>query len=224
METIRYLITFFIKIAIAFIGLAIVWWLVALLIPDFSYHSLVTTLKGDRKDILPPPRNYSGLFSKQAVQNEYTNVYVPAPAYNGYNLSGEQYTYTTYDYIQYTATGTVVTKNGATQPGRSTYVRNLSIYDGQYIRQGFSFVGDARSEFFQNGKFAILVLNNQGQVIGVLPAVATSQWSVPGWVRFQGLINFPLPNGACTLVFEQSLPNGINHQPVRIPYGMNCLQ
>lgn len=230
MEAIRHLIAVFVKIAFGFFGLAIVWWLVSILFPGMSFSAIVSDVKTEKKDWLPPPRNYSGLLKNKTAQNEYTNVYKPAPAFDGYGVNNNaQYTYSNYDYIQYTSTGTAIVKGEETHApsatgGNAVYIRNLSIYNGQYVKQGLSFVGEARSEFFQNDRFSVIMLNKDRQVIGVFPAYASTQWSTPGWVRFQGLITFPLPLGACTMLFEQALPPTNHREPIRIPQPLNCLQ
>jgi hypothetical protein len=204
---------------------------------------------------LPSPRKYSSLFNKKAgVQNEYTNVYVAPAPFNGYNLSGEQYKYSTYNYVTYTSTGTSIKEGGdgannqplVTSPSnnnesvsaaipsqsptallnnRVLTVRNLSIYEGGHVYTGLSFIGEAKATMFRDGKFPIVVVNQKGQVIGVSAAIATTNWAVPGWVRFETKIVYPLPSNApCTMIFEEALTQAERsvRQPLRVPIQVRC--
>lgn len=260
MDTIRYLIKFFIKMAFTFFFAAVIWWLVSLIFPSLSYKSLAfkpskgTTL-GD--DWLPSPKKYSGLFGRKAtVVTETTNLYVPAPAFSGYNIntaaqdSKDGNTYANYTYLTYTATGTMLvnvdgtpviqeasassnqeivspsknTTDPATVP-RNLYVRNLSVYEGGHIYTGLSFVGEARSNMFRDGKFPIVMVDQVGHAIGIAAAVATTDWSVPGWVRFESKIPYTLPNQTpCTMVFEEALTQQekTTRNPLRVPLMVRC--
>ncbi len=273
MDSIRYLISFFIKVAFAFFVAAIVWWLVSLFSPSLSLHSLLANRTGTSTEgWLPSPRKYSGLLGQRApVQNENTNVYKPGVAFNGYGVNDDQYTYSTYNYVTYTASGTVTTKgegsvsttnqqNGvssnntsntvsvASNPNqgvvgksqtspiptqaptallnnRSLTVRNLSIYEGGHLYTGLSFIGEAKENMFRDGKFPIVVVDAKGKVIGISAAIATTNWTIPGWVRFETKITYALPvNMPCTIVFEEALTQGerATRQPLRVPLQARC--
>ena len=241
METLRYLISFFLKCAVGFFVFAVVWWIAALFVPSLSFRTLIPTLigskdaNGERHDLLPSPRQFKGLFANTGKANEYYNVYVPGPAYDGYGLNGKnggQYSYSNnVAYITYTSTGTSVSGGGSYDPtkgivdytpspgttvsekpaapvevGRSVYIRNLSIYGGSEMRTGLSFIGEARSTMFRNGIFPIVLVDAQRRVIGVSTARATTDWTVAGWTRFETTLPYPVPKiGTCTLIFEQAL-------------------
>lgn len=113
----------------------------------------------------------------------------------------------------------------AMQIERSKYIRNLSIYEGGHVYTGLSFVGEARSEYFKEGRFPIVVVDQRGAVIGVSAAVATTKWSVPGWVRWETKIPYALPNNVpCTMVFEEALTQEerATKKPVRMPFNVRC--
>lgn len=261
MQAIRYLLKFFIKIAFSFLVAAFIWWLVSLIYPSLTLRNLLKSNNATSTPLLPSPRTYQSLFgNKKTVQNEYTNVYVPAPPFNGYNLSNSEYTYSTYSYVTYTSTGTAYTggaasddytklgyrggvvtvgdstKNNNTQAlpsqsptallnNRTLNVRNLSIYEGGHVYTGLSFIGEAKASMFKEGKFPIIIVDQNGKMIGVSAAVATTNWAVPGWVRFQTKIIYTLPNNVpCTMVFEEALDEKerITRQPLRVPLQVRC--
>jgi hypothetical protein len=251
METIRYLIGFFLKIAFALFLFVFVWWVVSLLFPGLSFRSLIGSISGNNStatstkgggDWLPSPRKYSGLFAQKTnTTGTYGNVYVSAPPYSGYGLNLNQYQYTTYNYVTYTSKGLATTtldgkevisappKQTTTQPGitgsRSLTVRNLSIYEGGHVYTGLTFVGEARSTMFRDGKFPIVVVDQSGRMIGVSAAVATTDWAVPGWTRFQTKILYTLPqNVPCTMIFEEALTQAERNArtPLRVPIQVKC--
>jgi hypothetical protein len=108
---------------------------------------------------------------------------------------------------------------------RSSLVRNLSIYDGGHVYTGLSFAGEARSSLFRNGKFPIVVIDRSGRVVGISSALATTDWTVAGWTRFDTKINYTLPvNTPCTMIFEEALTEGerISRQPNRVAIPVMC--
>lgn len=112
MEAIRHLLSFFLRIAIAFFLLAFVWGIAGLFFPSLSFKAIMPAVLGKGStstDILPSPRQYAGLFSKKNEPGVNTNVFTPGPAFNGYDLSNSQYSYSTYSYSN--ASGNVSTTN-----------------------------------------------------------------------------------------------------------------
>lgn len=178
--------------------------------------------------------------------------YNPNPAYNGYNLNNSQYSYSTYTYVYsndgITNTTTTIRNTNQLVPSgtdvrgapttavpvqsptalttqRNLTVRNLSIYEGGHVYTGLTFVGEAKSTMFRDGKFPIIVVDDKGRIVGVSFALATTNWSVPGWTRFTTKINYALPNAIpCTMVFEEALDEKerITRQPLRIPMQVRC--
>ena len=237
METIRHVIKFFLKIAAAFFALVIIWWFVSLLFPDLSFRTLVPIAKkGEvQQDWLPSPREYAKLFQKKSAPTAQTNLYVAPAPYNGY---GDAVVGST-EYITYKGEGSVITKGkdgevlvtnptpqeGTTHaPTRSLFIRNLSVYEGGHIYRGLNFIGEARSTMYKNGRFAIVLVDATGHVIGVSVAIATTAWAVPGWTRFQSIINYGLPkNTPCTMVFEEALTQVERvRPPIRVPLRVMC--
>lgn len=247
MDIIRYLLLFLFKIAIVLFCAAIVWWLVTTLIPGISLRSFLPS-NGTSTEVqswLPAPGSWKGVFGEQKTATG--NLYVHGESYDGYsnayngNQGGAQV-----DYVTYTVDGTQIIRgnnsnevvfdsqnqissNQKVNPDgysqRNLYIRNLSIYEGGHAYTGLSFVGEARNTMFQDGKFPIIIVNNVGQVVSVSKAEATSNWSVPGWTKFQVKINDVLPNKVpCTMVFESAKPT-YSYQPnqtVRVAVPVMC--
>jgi hypothetical protein len=246
------MISYFLKIAVLFFSVACVWGLASFFFPNLNFRTLISGTASEngivkKNDILPSPRKYQGLFSTKSSEVA-SNTYVPKAPYSGYavspSLEGKGYTYTNYEYLMYTSTGTIRVQGTAYTPplsivatststplaprallpGRSLYVRNLSIYEGGHIYTGLSFIGEARSSLFKEGKFPIVMVDTSGKMIGVSAALAENDWTVPGWVRFRTKIEYPLPkNMACTMVFEEALlPAERSRIPVRVPLQVQC--
>jgi hypothetical protein len=113
----------------------------------------------------------------------------------------------------------------STMSHRSLYIRNLSIYEGGHVYTGLSFIGEARETMFRDGKFPIVVVDGNNKVVGVSTAVATTKWSVPGWVRFETKISYVLPqNVPCIMVFEEAQTDIESRErpPTRVPVPVKC--
>ncbi len=157
--------------------------------------------------------------------------------------SPDGYTYNTYDYSSYPTTldakgnyviGSPKTKTQTQSPGvvsvdtdaeRRLSIRNLSIYQGGHVYTGLAFVGEARSTMFRGGKFPIVVVDGAGRVVGISTAIAQTQWAVPGWVRFETKVTYPLPsNVPCTMIFEEALTASEQklRAPNRVSFGVRC--
>lgn len=254
MDIIKHFIGFFIKLAFAFFLAASIWWLVSLLFPTLSIKSFVpkNSNKSLSNDWLASPRKYSALFKPPATTTNF-QVFVVPPSPNQYvDDQNQNYTYNRYDYLVYTQSGTVVVNGDASNPAtkstttkqstssvlpakspvslsnsveRNRVIRNLSIYEGGHVYTGLSFIGEARSEMFKEGKFPIILVGQNGRVVGVSAAIATTNWTVPGWTRFETKITYPLPSDTpCTVVFEEALTQNekISRQPLRIPIPVRC--
>jgi hypothetical protein len=252
MDTLRHLIGFFIKVAFAFFFFAMIWWLLSILFPMLSFHNIMPTFKGavsTSSDILPSPRLFGTLFKKPATPDGKTNLFVaaapykPGSPYNGYNTLGDS-SYT-YSYIEYGRSNgfngaTVLPPNDppsfippesvpTTSPNtlidhKALYIRNLSIFKGGHVYNGLSFIGEAKSSMFRDGKFPIVVVDTRGNIVGVSFAIAESRWAVPGWVRFHTTIDYLLPsNVPCTMIFEEALSvNERVREPARVPFPISC--
>ena len=97
------------------------------------------------------------------------------------------------------------------------------MYEGGHIYTGFTVTGEARSTMFIDGKFPVVIADQSGKIITVTPAVATSNWSMPGWVKFQAKVSVVLPvNMHCTVVFEQAREKGSKLLPARVAVPVLC--
>lgn len=221
MDSIQYLLRFLFKYAILFFFLAFMWWALATFAPSYSLRALFSFGGSNTEDggWLPSPRNMKGLFSQTSAPDGQSNVYVPGEAYNGYqnafrgNQGGSQV-----DFVTYTASGTQIIHGGVAssqaQPEgaavsgyskKELFIRNLSMYEKGHVYTGLTFVGEAKNVMFHDGKFPIIIADPVGRVVSTSYAEATTNWSVPGWVRFQVRIVGVLPvNIPCTMVFEQN--------------------
>lgn len=222
MDTIKYLIGFFFKLAFAALFVALIWWLVSLLFPALSFSQLKTVFSGEEKrDILPSPRAYSGLFKVTNTPTATSNLYVHGQAFQGYSQSP------TSEFVSYSSRSSSTTQPTAA-PNRSMYIRNLSIYENGHVYTGLSFVGEARNEMFSNGGFRIIVVDQRGAIIGTSRAVKQDNWSVPGWSRFSVKVQHVLPPGGapCSMIFEQDIEqfkySGVNAQAVRVGIPIKC--
>jgi hypothetical protein len=249
MDSLKYLISFFIKIAFAFFVFAFIWWLVSLVVPDLNFRTLIPTKSGTSTSTsasegwLPSPRAYSGLLQRKAVEpGVTTNLYVAPPPFNGYDLGVTGNNPAAYGYIAYATSPTTISSSSASSGnGRSGQlptassnalvnnrvlsVRNLSIYEGGHVYTGLAFIGEAKSTMFKDGKFPIVVVDQAGKVVGISAALAMTTWTVPGWVRFETKIIYPLPRDVpCTMVFEEALTQGerATRQPLRVPLPIRC--
>lgn len=250
MESLRHFISFFLKAAVAIVLVVGVWMLVKVAIPPNITIVGITstsTKKIAGEGWLPSPRTYSGfLHNKPPIA--HSNVYVPGPAFNGTaNVANNTDTSGPYTFSAFTYSGSgqaistngssshVNVQSGATEVGdaahnnsaavnRNLIVRNLSIYEGGRIYTGLSFIGEIRNTFFRDGKFPIVVVDQTGRVIGVSTAAAQTDWSVPGWTRFQTKITYPLPNNvSCIIIFQEALSVGENtRQPNRVSIPVQC--
>lgn len=250
MDAIRHITWFFVKIAVAVFAFALLWWLVSIIFPDINLRKWIFVSKGE--DILPSPRQFSGLFGKAKLQTATTNRYVHGTPFNGYGLGkAPAYPYTAYTYQEaseymddmnddgtfksdYSGAVNDASVQGVTADTtvhdtvaytRSLYVRNLSIYEGKTITNGLVFIGEARSTLFKNGAFPIVIIDHSGRVIGRSVATAQTVWSIPGWVRFQAKIAYTLSTKApCGIIFEEALTQteAATRKPLRLPISMLC--
>lgn len=231
MDTIKYLIGFFFKLAFAALFVALIWWLVSLLFPALSLSQVKAVFSTEEKrDILPSPRAYSGLIKSVTAPTPTTNLYVHGKPFDGYESYGGTYTYSTStgSFVEYSSrSSSATTLQPTAAPSRSMYIRNLSIYENGHVYTGLSFVGEARNEMFRNGAFTIFTIDSRGAVIGLSRASSTGAWSVPGWSRFTTRIDYVLPPGGapCSMIFEQgrvSQYSGNTAQPVRVGVPVKC--
>ena len=268
METIKYILTVFFKLAVGILVVAFVWWMVTIIFPAASFSSIRSSMsqnasstKQGMGDLLPDPRTYANLFKKVEPSNGQTNLYKPGAPYGGNATNQSGYTNSQAGYVTYSDSGMMVTNSDGTQisykeytaneaallaketavktekntPQQKTgyskkelYIRNLSIYEGGHIYTGLSFVGEARSTMFINGKFPIVIVDGAGRVVTVTYAESTTDWSAPGWLRFQAKITTVLPNKVqCGMIFEQArsssqYPYNDAASPVRVAIPILC--
>jgi hypothetical protein len=233
MDMIETLLKFVAKMCFGIALAVLAWWLVALLFPALSFNSLIALSSKNNGDWLPAPRNITNLLGSGKVPPATDNVYVPGPAYNG--VANSPKGSADVNFISYDTDGrqTIQTNNPTTtvaveQYGsniptvqKSRYLRNLSIYDGQSIHTGSTFFGEAKDTFFSNGRFPVIILNPNGQVVAINYAEATTNWAIPGWVRFQVKINSVLPRAVpCTMIFQSA--NHIASQQVKVAMPIVC--
>lgn len=184
MDTIKYILGKVFRLALALLIIAFVIWLLNLLYPGLKITSLFDA-KIFTTDWLPAPKNY-GSIGQNVQKDQYGTVYVHNP-----------------NYIYY-ATGTqsgVFMGNTSPYTSQTTHIRNLSLYNGAPIYEGYTFTGEARETMFRNGMFPIVIVNREGQFIASLQAMNTGTWATPGWARFQATVPVKLPSMPCVLVF-----------------------
>jgi hypothetical protein len=241
MDKLSDLFTFFLKIAAGIFALVFVVWMANIISGSVKGAPQPTATSTPKVDLLPSPRKYSGflrnasstrgvaqapIFSAASITTfNANNIAFSSTSNNGVNIAFASNP----SYVTYTApTGQTVMQQPAhptaEQSSRSQYIRNLSIYESGSVYTGLGFVGEARSQFFREGRFPILIVNAQGKVVGMSFGVAESVWSVPGWVRFSTKINYALPvKEPCTMIFEEMLSQSErNRAPFRVAMPIRC--
>ena len=245
MDTIKFLLRALFKLAIvAFFG-AIVWWLVITYNPEFRIRSLLSASSSSTstsEGLLPSPTSFKGIFAMPAPRNSSAPSIGYGQVFNGYgDQGGEQFNYITYrqkgvemaqgksekPVVSGTQTGTAVSNQPTLikYSQRSLYIRNISIYEGGRTYTGLTFIGEARSSMFLNGRFPIIIAEQAtGRVLSVSYAEATSDWTVPGWARFHVKINTITPSASkeCLMVFEQARVQNSQTQPARVAIPVMC--
>lgn len=268
MDTIKYILIAFFKLAVGILVVAFIWWMVTIIFPTLTFSSIRSAFSGSASstqsglgDILPDPHMYGSLFKKVEAPNKETNLYNPAAPYRGGGTNQSGYTNSQSGYVTYSDTGMMVTNSDGSQISykeytdkdslaiaqesgvkseknttpkqtgysqKELYIRNLSIYEGGHIYTGLSFVGEARSSMFINGKFPIIIVDGAGRVVTVIYAESTKDWATAGWVRFQTKISTVLPDKVrCGMIFEQArsssqYPYNDTAQPVRVAIPVLC--
>lgn len=249
MDTIKYLLKFLFKFAVVSFFAALVWWLAATFNPGFSARSLLYILTSPNavatsspSSWLPAPGSFKGVFaSVKPVSGDSPSVGY-GTVFHGYDNSanGGQFDYVTYKQQgvamaegkgKLPASGTQNTTGAVSQTNVSAYaqnglyIRSLSVYEGGRVYPGLTFTGEARESMFSNGKFPVIIADKiTGRVISVATAVATTNWSVPGWVRFGVTVNTILPNNSssCLMIFEQGKTQASQSQPIRTAIPVTC--
>lgn len=223
MELIQYLLG---KIFQIFIVLVIAWfvlWLAKFAYPSFSYSDWFKKHDVLSFDFLPTPRQYGGLFS--GVQGKVASAEPQNASYNSYIYSGDPNI--TWDF--YIATGTVQVRGGQVigngsyssynysgNAQRQSYIRNLSLYDGQSITYNQTIYGEASETMFRNGTFSVYILDAQGNLLSRTDAVNLKTFSTPGFARFQATVKTRLPYGQCQMAFVSA------NQPLQIVIPVVC--
>lgn len=240
MDTVHYLLKFTFKLAIFLFFVVIVWWFVATFFPVLSVKNLFSLsdkTKSSNEGWLPAPGSIGGLFGKAKTPSETDNVYGGGNTFAGY---GDQVGGGGVQFITYTSTGTQITGGSKTETKegekivngyslKELYIRNLSIYEKGHAYTGLAFVGEAKNTMFQEGKFKIIIADMNGRVVGIDYAEATSNWSIPGWTRFQVKVKSVLPSRVpCTMIFEQLTTtsqysySNAKQQPIRVAIPILC--
>ncbi len=108
----------------------------------------------------------------------------------------------------------------------NSQVRNIVLGRNNTLYSGAMVSGSAREGFLNNGKFSVVLLNQQGQIIATTVAVSTgeSETTYDIWIPWQAKFGFipPQSSGVCTLVFQNqnSTGNTALSKIIRIP--ANC--
>jgi hypothetical protein len=240
MDKIQIIFHFILKTVIALTIMAVLILFIKIFFPTFGIRTILSPFSSStstKDDWLPAPGSFKGLLGEANTSGINGKLYVPGPAYNGYANQNNSNNSSQVDYIIYTPQGTQILHNGTLKVDTNTrfpisntnvyaekalYIRNLSIYEGGHIYTGLTFMGEAKSTMFQNGRFPIIIADNTGRVVYTTMAEAMSNWAIPGWTRFQVKIGGTLPNKiACTMVF-QSAESYTTTQPTRVAIPILC--
>lgn len=236
MTLIKALLGLLFKLALAAALLAVVMWIIAVFFPQISFKNIAgyltegtslessvdtssdidgkaTTTKRLPKSWLPVPGSWK-LAGSGAPPAATDNVYVS----NGPYVHGEAYNSTGSTY------GTTYTSS-STERGdqRELYLRNLSLPSYGYIYSGMTIIGEAKDSMFAGGRFPIILVDNAGRSGVIAYAQATTNWAIPGWVRFEAKVTSRLPTRMpCTLIFRSESVQPIMKKPIQIYYPVQC--
>ena len=208
METLRHL---FSKVIVAIPILIIfmfLYWMIQKVMP-ISFSSTPNNSLSFWNNILPSPMTFrNGLLGNRTSLSADDNLH--------YYSTGEGYNGPINGNPNYSSPPKYNFENGL-------YIRNLSIYRGGHIYTGLTFTGEARSSMFVDGSFPLLIIDGSGRIISQEQVLASSQWSVPGWVRFYAKINGSLPvNSTCNLVFTARSGSYDSFKGVQISIPETC--
>lgn len=203
METIQFLLSKMFKV-IVILGLCILVFIVLQkffpnLLSRLSFYKPGSTFFTD--NWLPDPTNFQEIAQPKTADlsgNIYEGGLTPGTSYVIYTNSGMKV-------VNVPPKSQVFNSQTAGFSDSSLYVRNLSIYSGESIGTNKVIYGEARGTFFANQTFPVYILDTQGRVFAVETAIASGQWSVPGWSRFTVQVRSLLPSHQpCQLLF---IPN-----------------
>lgn len=245
MDSVKHLLHFSFKFAVIIFSFVAVWWFVTLIAPQLSPRSLFSAVReslsmggsssasstlGD--SWLPSPRNTLDTTPKVAQTTLFTG-------YGDQSGGGE------FDYIEYQERGIQMAQGKTTRPrianqqqtttnnatqltslysSKNLFVQRLSIYEKGHVYMGLSFTGEARESMFIGGKFPVVIVDpSTGQAVHVAFAEALTNWTIPGWVKFQVKITELLPTRRlCVMVFEQARMQNSKTQPIRVVFPITC--
>ena len=186
---------------------------------------------------LPAPGSFKGIFaSKSGSVNDGSNN-----KFHGYDTISQTTNAYSYSYVTFKQNGKTMvleqSNNGVTQPTnqnqqtnvvyakKDLYIRSLTIYEGGRIYSNLDFSGEAKNTMFNDGKFNVIIVEQlTGKVLAHAHGVAQSNWTVPGWARFQVRFASVLPSQAtsCAMIFEAGKPTGINGELLRVAVPVKC--
>ena len=171
----------------------------------FKALGIVPAIKSyTSKDFLPPPKQLGSIGSK-----------VPTPTDTPTNKTMEELNPWMKD-GSYNYNGNTVEYTQA-----NSQVRDIKIGNNNSISSGSYVSGTAREIFFSNGKFLILLVNKQGQVIAGTTALANKSNTEGLWIPWQARFSTipPQQSNSCTLVLQnQNNTNDSNlSKVIRIP-------
>lgn len=216
--------------------------------PGFSFRSLLFVLTSPNagnskqatstREWLPAPGSFKGIFSP--LYGTSSGGVARMNEFNGYSQNGEQFDYVAYRQkgiamaegkASYPVTansagvGTAVSPRNIVYADRGLYIRNLSLYEGGHVYSGLTFMGDAKNSLFVQGRFPIVIVEQTtGRVIARTYASATTNWSVPGWVRFGAKFDTVMQSNSssCAMIFEAGAPTGSNNELLRVAIPVMC--
>lgn len=203
METIQYLLSKLLKVIIILIICIFVFLVLKKFFPNllssFSFYKPGASFFTD--NWLPDPVNFQEI-AKPKIADLSGNVYegglTPGTSYVIYSEKGMEI-------VKVPPKSQVFNAQTSGFSDNSLYVRNLSIYNGDSIKTYKTIYGEARGTFFANQTFPVYITDTQNRVFAVETAIATGQWSVPGWSRFTVQVRSLLPSHQpCQLLF---MPN-----------------
>lgn len=249
MDSVQYLLKVFFKLAVTTFFIIFIWWCFITFLPKvisfplFSFEKDFSSPSFLKKDWLPSPKNNTGLFGKAKTPSKNDNVQTwsqPFSKYGSDNFKNDGSAVV--DYVTYSEKGGTVIHGSEMYPlvekkemlakpsgtdtlysQKNLLIRNLSLREYQSIRTSFVFSGEARESMFRKGTLPVLLLDQQGKVISSSLGQATTNWTVPGWIKFQVVLQGTYPkNVPCFIAFEKTIYENGQMKPSYISFPVIC--
>lgn len=104
-------------------------------------------------------------------------------------------------------------------PVDTNLVRISSPKSNSVITSPLTVTGEARGFWFFEASFPVIILDANGNELGVVPAQAQGEWMTTDFVPFWAVVNFrPSPTATGFLVLKKDNPSGLPENDQKLTY------